>query len=103
MLSGDFNGDALADLLIKFNSNLANKYKSGVGLKYLDDYINAEILEETIREFLKINQLRTVSVADFEFLLKQNTKKDIDWFFDEFVNTRKKLDFKIVRRHSWPS
>ncbi|MCK5402453.1 MAG: metalloprotease, partial [Flavobacteriaceae bacterium] len=41
------------DSLLKFNKNLASKYKAGVGLKYLDDYINADILESTIKIFIE--------------------------------------------------
>ena len=39
------------DSLLKFNANIAGKYKAGIGLKYLDDYINSNILEQTISEF----------------------------------------------------
>ena len=33
------------DSLLKFNKNIANKYKAGVGLKYLDDFVNQNIVE----------------------------------------------------------
>jgi len=32
------------DSLLKFNKNISNKYKAGVGFKYLDDFINADVL-----------------------------------------------------------
>ena len=83
------------DSLLKFNKNLANKYKAGVGLKYLDDYINADILERTIKTFLNDNKLRSTSVKDFETFLKSQTIKNLDWFFKDFLTTRKKIDFKI--------
>lgn len=83
------------DSLLKFNENLANKYKAGVGLKYLDDYINEDILETTIKSFLEQNKVKTTTVKDFEIFLKSKTTKNIDWFFEDFVTTRKKIDFKI--------
>jgi len=85
------------DSLIKFNENLANKYKAGVGLKYLDDYINSEILETTIKIFLKQRKLKHTTVKDFETLIKSQTPKNIDWFFEDYVTTRKKIDFKIKK------
>ncbi len=83
------------DSLLKFNKNLTNKYKAGVGLKYLDDYINSDILERTVKIFLNDNKLRSTSAKDFETFLKSQTTKNLDWFFEDFLTTRKKIDFKI--------
>jgi len=83
------------DSLLKFNKNLANKYKAGVGLKYLDDYINEDILEVSIKSFLDKNRIKTTTAKDFETFLKSQTTKNIDWFFEDFITTRKKIDFKI--------
>ena len=89
------------DSLLKFNKNLANKYKAGIGLKYLDDYINSDILESTIKTFLDQNKLEETSAKDFETLLKSKTTKNIDWFFEDYITTREKIDFKIknVKKH----
>ncbi len=83
------------DSLLKFNYNIANKYKAGVGLKYLDDFINSDILEQSIEDFIFHNKLKTTSAKEFESFLKSKTDKDIEWFFDDFITTRKKIDFKI--------
>ncbi|MCB0446136.1 MAG: metalloprotease [Gelidibacter sp.] len=83
------------DSLIKFNANIAGKYKAGIGLKYLDDFINGDVLETTIRQYLDNKKLESTTSADFEALLKQNTTKNIDWFFTDYLQTRKKIDFKI--------
>jgi hypothetical protein len=83
------------DSLLKFNENLANKYKAGVGLKYLDDYINEDILEVSIKSFLDKNRIKTTTTKDFEIFLKSQTTKNINWFFEDFIATRKKIDFKI--------
>ena len=44
------------DSLIKFNANIAGKYKAGVGLNYLDKFTDDIDLSETITEFLKQNR-----------------------------------------------
>lgn len=85
------------DSLLKFNHNIANKYKAGVGLKYLDDFINSDILENSIEDFLFHNKLETTTTKDFETFLKSKTDKDIDWFFNDYLTTRKKIDFKIKK------
>ncbi|WP_240507460.1 gluzincin family metallopeptidase [Winogradskyella aurantia] len=83
------------DSLIKFNANIAGKYKAGIGLNYLDDFTDDTALSEVILEFLQKYKLKDVSTADFENFVKSKTTKDIDWFFEDYVKTRKKIDFKI--------
>jgi len=84
------------DSLTKFNANIAGKYKAGVGLNYLDQFTEDINLPQLITEFLQTNQLKSVTIADFESFIKSKTSKDINWFFTDYVNTRKKIDFKIT-------
>lgn len=84
-----------SDSLLKFNKNIANKYKAGVGLKYLDDFVNQDIVENGIESFVKHNKQNPTTTKDFENYLKSLTDKDIDWFFKDYLGTRKKIDFKI--------
>ena len=83
------------DSLIKFNANIASKYKAGVGLNYLDQFADDIALREKLTEFLDVHKLQSVTIADFESFIKGQTSKNIDWFFTDYVNTRKKIDFKI--------
>lgn len=83
------------DSLLKFNYSIANKYKAGVGLKYLGDFINHDIVANGLSSFVIENKLKPVSTKDFETFLKAKTDKNIDWFFTDYLNTRKKIDFKI--------
>ncbi|WP_341216056.1 metalloprotease [uncultured Wocania sp.] len=83
------------DSLLKFNTSIANKYKAGVGLKYLDDFINSNILETTIKSFLEETKLKQTSPKAFENYLKTKTSKNVNWFFNDYLNTRAKIDFKI--------
>jgi hypothetical protein len=84
------------DSLLKFNKNIANKYKAGIGLKYLDDYVEDSIVDKTIKEYLANNKLKPTSPTDFENLLRSKTTKNIDWFFTDYLKTTKKIDFKII-------
>ncbi len=85
------------DSLLKFNKNISNKYKAGVGLRYLDDYINSDIMESTILEFLKESKLKPVTSKDFKSLIESKTKKDISWFFNDYLATSSKIDYKIQK------
>lgn len=84
------------DSLIKFNANIAGRYKAGVGLNYLDKFTDDIDLSTTITEFLKQHKLKqNTKISDFEAFINSKTSKNIDWFFTDYVNTRKKIDFKI--------
>ncbi|PYE82007.1 hypothetical protein DFQ11_102587 [Winogradskyella epiphytica] len=83
------------DSLTKFNSNIAGKYKAGVGLNYLDQFTEDINLSDLITEFVHKNQLKPTTINDFRKFISSKTNKDINWFFTDYVNTRKKIDFKI--------
>ncbi len=83
------------DSLVKFNKNIANAYKAGIGLKYLEDFLGDESVSESISEFYKKYKLKKVTDEDFAEILQKNATKDISWFFEDYVNTNKKIDFKI--------
>lgn len=83
------------DSLLKFNKNIANKYKAAVGFQYLDDFVNEDIVRNTLKYYIKNTKLKPTSPQDFEALLKSRISKDIDWFFTDYINSREKIDYKI--------
>lgn len=83
------------DSLIKFNSNIAGKYKAGLGLKYLDAYMENTDFDVLLKSFIQEKKLKALNSADFEAYVKKQTPKNIDWFFDDYVDSRVKFDYKI--------
>ncbi|WP_297692244.1 metalloprotease [uncultured Eudoraea sp.] len=83
------------DSLIKFNQKIANTYKAGLGLAYLADYTSVESIDTAIKEFYEQYKLSLVKPSDFERILKENSEKDIDWFFRTYVETDDRIDYKI--------
>ncbi|NHN24051.1 M1 family metallopeptidase [Flavobacterium jejuense] len=83
--------------LIKFNEQIANKYKAGLSLRYLDSYLDNDVVENTIKEFIILNQNYQTNHIDFEMILKNKTSKNIDWFFNTIINSRDLIDFKIAK------
>jgi hypothetical protein len=81
--------------LIKFNEQIAGKYRAGLSLNYLDNYLGNNIVSKSIQEFYKENQLKQVSRNDLELLLRKNTNQDICWFFETIINTRAIVDYKF--------
>ncbi|MDT0644274.1 metalloprotease [Zunongwangia sp. F363] len=85
------------DSLIKFNKNIANAYKAGIGLEYVDDYLGTDAVKESIHEFYQEYKLQPTTQESFKNLLQQNASKDLEWFFEDYVNTNKKIDFSIKK------
>ncbi|MCX2719682.1 metalloprotease [Lentiprolixibacter aurantiacus] len=83
------------DSLIKFNQKIANTYKAGLGLAYLADYLGNTVVDKSVSEFYEEYSLKQVSPLDFIRILEQNTEKDISWFYDTYVSSDKRIDFKI--------
>ena len=85
------------DSLLKFNANISNKYKAGIGFKYLEDFVNSNIIKNSLESFVDENKLKVTSTENFENFIKSKTDKNIDWFFEDYLKTRKKIDFKIKK------
>lgn len=84
-----------ADSLVKFNQEIANPYKAGVGFKYLQDYLGTRAFENALKDFYAEYKLKKSNPKNFEEILKRNTDKDVTWFVKEFANTNVRIDFKI--------
>jgi len=85
------------DSLIWFNQKIANKYKAGMGLAYLANYIGKDRVDESIKTYFKHYSLNSTKVLDFESILKRSTNIDIDWYFNDYLATDRKIDFKIKK------
>jgi len=81
--------------LIKFNEQIANKYHAGLSFKYLDDYLDDSIVTKSIQQFYALNKERQASRNDFETILKSNTTKNINWFFNTIIDSRDIIDYKF--------
>ena len=81
--------------LIKFNEQIASKYRAGLSIRFLDDYLQNNTVPNTIKQFYVLNKTQQVARSDFEYLLKSNTTKDISWFFKTIIDSRDIIDFKF--------
>ncbi|WP_125723766.1 gluzincin family metallopeptidase [Flavobacterium ustbae] len=81
--------------LIKFNEQIASKYRAGLSLSYLDDYLNHDIVPSSVKEFYNLNQIGQSNRYDFEKILIQKSPKDIDWFFKTIIDSRDIIDYKF--------
>lgn len=85
------------DSLIKYNHKIANRFKAGLGIAYLADFMGKERIEANLKTFANTFKLKPVRSEDFREFMAQNTEKEIDWFFDDYVSTSRQIDFKIKK------
>jgi len=83
------------ETLIRFNEKIASKYRAGLSLKYLDNFLNDSIVPKTVKEFYSSNVNKETSRSDFENRLKSNSGKNIDWFFNTVIDSREIVDYKF--------
>lgn len=81
--------------LIRFNEKIASKYRAGLSFKYLDNYLENNVVRNSMKQFFILNKNQQTSSNDFETILKTNAPKKINWFFDEIINTRDIIDYKF--------
>lgn len=83
--------------LIKFNEQIASKYRAGLSINFLDKYLQNGIVKKSIQEFYTLNKTQQTSSKDFESILKSNATKNINWFFSTIVHSRELIDYKFAK------
>ena len=86
-----------ADSLSNFNRKIVGKYKAGLGLRYLADYVGDTIISTSFQEFYRNNKLKFAKSNDFKKIVSSKTHKDISWFFGDYLKTDKKIDYTIKK------
>lgn len=81
------------ETFIKFNEQIAGKYKAGLGLDYLDNYYKNDVVSNTISAFFELNKEKQTSRIDFRQLLDEKSGKDNSWFFNTIVDSRDIIDY----------
>lgn len=81
--------------LIKFNEQIASKYRAGLSLIYLDNFLGNNCVSNSIQQFNALNAEKICGTNDFETIIKSSTDKDIDWFFKTVINSREIIDYKF--------
>ena len=84
-----------SDSLSVFNRKIVNKYKAGLGLKYLDEFVGDSIIKNSLNDFYAQNSGRMTNSDSLNKILNNNSEKDIDWFFNDYLRTTKKIDYTI--------
>jgi len=83
------------DSLLKYNANISNKNRAGVGLLYLNDFLGNNIISNSLKEFYTDKNLKSIDSKSFIELVQSKTDKDISWFINDYINSNEKIDYTI--------
>ncbi len=86
-----------ADSLSNFNRKIVNKYKAGLGIRYLNEFLGDSIVPKKIKEFYANEKLKFTTSNEFSKLIANNSNKDLSWFFGDYINSKKKIDYTIKK------
>ncbi len=84
-----------ADSLSNFNRKIVNKYKAGLGLRYLNEFLKDDIVSSILKQFYKESTLKFTHSDRFKELVLNKTNKDLSWFFGDYIKSKKKIDYTI--------
>ncbi len=72
-------------------------YKSGQAFNYLRAYLGDQLFDSIMHNYYSTWKNRHPQPDDLRKIFESHTDKDLTWFFDDFLGTTKRLDYKILR------
>ncbi len=70
--------------------------KSAISFDYLMAYLGEETMDNAMQRYFDTWKFKHPQPEDLKEILESESGKDLDWFFDDIINSTKKLDYKLV-------
>jgi hypothetical protein len=71
--------------------------KAATGFNYLRAWLGDSLFDATMQQYYQQWKFRHPQPEDLREVFEQHTTKDLNWFFDDFLGTTKRLDYKLLR------
>lgn len=84
------------DELSNMNQIAMSGFKTGLTFYYMDQYLGKDYFYELIKNFSEESRGKLVSQMDFRNYLVENSPKNLSWFFDDYIDKKDKINFKIL-------
>jgi len=72
-------------------------FKTALAFDYLMAYLGEETMDKAMQKYYDTWKFKHPQPNDLRKILEEVSGKDLSWFFDDMINTAKKLDYKIVK------
>jgi len=87
----------------KFNYGVCVYGKSMLIFDYLEAYLGTEKFDAIMKKYFVEWQYKHPQPEDIRRVFEEETGKDLSWFFDDLIKTKKKIDYKIGNRENNPN
>jgi hypothetical protein len=71
--------------------------KAALGFNYLRAYLGDSLYDSIMHEYYRLWNGKHPHPDDLRDVFESHTDKNLSWFFDDFLGTTKRLDYKIAR------
>jgi hypothetical protein len=71
--------------------------KAAQGFNYLRAYLGDSLFDTIMHDYYLMWKNKHPGPDDLRAVFESHSDKDLSWFFDDFLGTTKRLDYKIVR------
>lgn len=71
--------------------------KTSMGFTYLRTYLGDSLFDTSMRDFYRQWKFRHPGPEDLRVVFERHTSEDLNWFFNDFIGTTKRLDYQIVK------
>lgn len=82
-----------SDSLTNFNRLIFSKFKGGLSLRYLNQYLKDSTVSKGIKEYFQSSG--NYSSDFFVDFINKNTTKDVHWFYDELIASDKNINYQL--------
>jgi len=70
--------------------------KAAIGFNWLRVYLGDSLFDSVMTDYYRIWKNKHPGPEDLRDVFESRSDKDLSWFFDDFLGTTKRLDYKIV-------
>jgi hypothetical protein len=71
--------------------------KTGLEFNYLRNYLGDELFDKCMRTYYEKWEFKHPQPNDVKQAFEEVTGKNLDWFFNDIINTTKQIDYKIKK------
>ncbi|MGE5395329.1 MAG: M1 family metallopeptidase, partial [Candidatus Saccharibacteria bacterium] len=71
--------------------------KAARGFEYLRKYLGDSVFDSSMQHYYLQWKYRHPQPEDLQNAFKSSTSKDLSWFFNDFLGTTRRMDYKIAR------
>jgi hypothetical protein len=79
------------------NYNVIIYFKAALGFNYLRAYLGNPVFDSIMHEYYQTWRSKHPQPDDLRKIFESHTEKNLKWFFDDFIGTTKRMDYKVVR------